>query len=66
LKVLEKHGITRLNPMGESFDPDRHDAVHLVEGSDEPPGTITAVLEPGYLHHGRLLRPAKVTVARGS
>jgi molecular chaperone GrpE len=65
LKTLEKHGITRLNPIGESFDPNRHDAFHLVEGSGEPPGKITEVLEPGYLHHDRLLRPAKVSVARG-
>ncbi len=65
LKVFEKHGITRLDPAGEAFDPNHHDALNLIEGSDQPPGTIIEVLEPGYLHHGRLLRPAKVNVAKG-
>ena len=65
LKTFEKHGITRLDPLGEAFDPNRHDALHLIEGSDRPPGTIIEVLEPGYLYHGRLLRPAKVNVAKG-
>jgi molecular chaperone GrpE len=65
LKVFDKHGITRLEPFGEVFDPGRHEALYLVEDTDEAPGTVIAVLEPGYLYHGRLLRPAKVSVAKG-
>ena len=66
LKTFERHGITRLDPIGDTFDPNRHDALRLIEGSDQPPGRILEVFEPGYLYHDRLLRPAKVSVARGS
>lgn len=65
LDTFERHGITRLQPVGELFDPNRHDALQLTEDSDQPPGTIIEVLQPGYLYHDRLLRPAKVNVARG-
>ncbi|MGB9027330.1 MAG: nucleotide exchange factor GrpE [Rhodomicrobium sp.] len=63
LKAFEKHGIARLDPVGEAFDPSLHDALRMIESSGRPPGTILEVLEPGYLYHERLLRPAKVAVA---
>jgi molecular chaperone GrpE len=66
LQVFERHGITRFYPVGESFDPNRHDALHLAKGSGGQPGTIVEVLVPGYLHRDRLLRPAKVSVESGS
>jgi molecular chaperone GrpE len=66
LLAFERHGITRFYPIGESFDPNRHDALHLVKGSGAQPGTITEVLVPGYLYRDRLLRPAKVSVESGS
>lgn len=62
--TLEGHGLTPVDVAeGTEFDPNVHEAV-LVQASDRhPEGTVTQVLEPGYLLHGRLLRPAKVIVA---
>jgi molecular chaperone GrpE len=66
LQAFERHGITRVYPLGESFDPNQHDALHLVKGSGRQPGTIVEVFVPAYFHHDRLLRPAKVSVESGS
>jgi molecular chaperone GrpE len=66
LDVLEKHGIRRIDTLGQSFDPERHEAVYQVRDAEHPAGTIAEVLQPGYLHHDRLLRPAMVGVAAGS
>jgi molecular chaperone GrpE len=64
LDTLEKHGVRRVDPVpGEPFDPHRHQAMFEVPGGDYPPGTVAQVLQPGYLHHDRLLRPALVGVA---
>ena len=65
LEAFKKHGIARIDPLGEAFDPDLHDALQLIEDPHQTPGKIIAVLEPGYLYHDRLLRPAKVSVAKG-
>ena len=64
LEALEKHGIRRIQALGEPFDPDRHEAVFEVTDPERPPGTVAEVLQPGYLHHDRLLRPALVGVAK--
>jgi molecular chaperone GrpE len=64
LEALEKHGIRRIDVLGEPFDPERHEAVDEVVDDERPAGTVAAVLLPGYLHHERLLRPAMVGVAR--
>jgi molecular chaperone GrpE len=65
LDALEKHGISRINPMpGEPFDPNRHQAISVVDGSPHPSGTVAEVLQPGYQLHERLLRPAIVSVSR--
>ena len=61
--VFDKFAIKALNPVGEKFDPHRHQAISQVE-SDEAPNTIVSVLQKGYLLHDRVLRPALVTVAR--
>jgi molecular chaperone GrpE len=67
LRAFEKHGIRRIEPKpGEAFDPHRHQAMLEVADSGQPDGTIAQVLQPGYLHHDRLLRPALVGVARNS
>ena len=50
--------------MGERFDHNLHQAIFEVEHGDQPPGTIVEVLQPGYLLHDRLLRPAMVGVAK--
>jgi molecular chaperone GrpE len=65
LDALAKHGIHRVASLGERFDPDRHEAVFEVTAPEQPAGTVAEVLQEGYLHHDRLLRPAMVGVAKG-
>lgn len=65
LAALERHGIKRLDPHGERFDHNFHQAMFEVDNTGEPPGTIVQVLQPGYIIHDRLLRPAMVAVAKG-
>ena len=60
--VFDKFAIKVLNPVGEKFDPHRHQAISQVE-SDQEPNTVVAVLQKGYLIAERVLRPALVTVA---
>ncbi len=64
LSAMQKHGIERIAPLGQPFDPNLHAAVAEVERSDAPSGTVAEVLQPGYLHYDRLLRPAMVNVAK--
>ncbi len=61
--VLEKFAIREVSPLGEKFDPHRHEAISQVE-SDEEPNTVVSVLQKGYVLHDRVLRPALVSVAR--
>jgi molecular chaperone GrpE len=63
--VFERHGIVRLDPMGELLNPHHHEAMFEVPDPQTPSGTIVQVVEPGYLLHDRLLRPARVGVAKG-
>jgi len=53
------------SPLGERFDPNRHQALSMVD-SDQPANTVVAVMLKGYTLHERVLRPALVTVAKGS
>jgi molecular chaperone GrpE len=64
LSVFERHGIRRIDPRGERFDHNLHQAIFEAEQSDKPGGTVVEVLQPGYLLHDRLLRPAMVGVAK--
>jgi molecular chaperone GrpE len=65
LEALTRHGITRISPaLGETFDPHHHQAMFEVETTTYPEGTVAEVLQPGYVHHQRLLRPAIVGVAK--
>jgi len=64
LDVFEKHGVTKLQPIGEKFNHDFHQAMYEVEDSGQPTGTIVELLQPGYVMHDRLLRPAMVAVAK--
>jgi len=66
LNILERNGIKRVDPVGQPFDHNLHQAVMQVENATQPPGTVVQVFQPGYTIHGRLLRPAMVTVAKGS
>ena len=64
--TLERFGIKKLLPLGEVFDPNFHRAMLEMEDTDQPPGTIVQVLQPGYVIHDRLLREALVAVAKGA
>ena len=65
LSIFERHGIRRIDPKGERFDHNFHQAIFEAERPDQPSGTIIEVLQPGYVLHERLLRPAMVGVAKG-
>ena len=64
LAVFERHGIKKIDPMGQKFDHDFHEAMFEVPTDDAVPGTVVQVVELGYLIHGRLLRAAKVGIAK--
>ena len=64
LAVVERHGIRRIEPKGEKFDHNFHQAMFEVETTETPPGTVVEVMQPGYAIADRLLRPAMVGVAR--
>lgn len=64
LKTLEKHGAKQLNPLGEPFNPEWHQAVSMADDPKAEPNTVLQVLQRGYLLHDRLLRPAIVVVAK--
>ena len=63
LDHLAKLGVERLDPVGKLFDPHLHQAVDRAEAKDHEDGTILQVFQPGYVFHGRVLRPAMVRVA---
>jgi molecular chaperone GrpE len=65
LSVFERHGIRRIDPKGDPFDHNFHQAIFEAEREDQPSGTVVEVLQPGYVLHDRLLRPAMVGVAKG-
>jgi len=60
--LLETKGLSRIKSLGQKFDPHQHEAVEVVEGDDE--GAVIEELQPGYLLNGRIVRPAKVKVAK--
>jgi molecular chaperone GrpE len=60
---VTKLGAERIDPIGKAFDPHLHQAVDRAETTDHPDGTILQVFQPGYVFHGRVLRPAMVRVA---
>ena len=65
VKSLDAHHIERIDPVGEPFDPNFHEAMFEVPNSQFPSGTVAQVIQPGYRLHDRLLRPARVGVAKG-
>ena len=65
LKVLDKHGVKKLDPDGQKFDPNLHQAMYEVPDSNVPAGTVTQVIQSGYVIGDRMLRPALVAVAKG-
>src|SRR5881392_3473282 len=64
LATFERHGLKRIDPKGERFDHNFHQAIFEAERPGAAPGTIIEVLQPGYVLHDRLLRPAMVGIAK--
>ena len=64
LSAFEKSGVREENPVGQKFDPNKHQAIGMVEAEQEP-NTVVNVLQKGYLIADRVLRPAMVMVAKG-
>lgn len=65
LRTLEKHGVRKVDPVGEKFDPNFHQAMFEVPNQDVPSGTVVQVVQAGYKIGDRVLRPALVGVGRG-
>lgn len=63
--VFERHGIQRIDPKGQRFDPNLHQAMFEIEDPTQPSGTVIQVVAAGYVQHGRLLRAAMVGVSKG-
>jgi molecular chaperone GrpE len=64
LRGFEKTGIRKITPDGELFNPNYHEVMFEAPGSGKPPGTIIQIIDSGYILHDRLLRPARVGVAK--
>jgi molecular chaperone GrpE len=65
LKKLETHGVKKLTPAGQKFDPNFHQAMYEAPDETVPSGTVLNVIQPGYALNDRVLRPALVGVSRG-
>jgi len=65
LSTLERHGVKKIEPQGEKFDPNFHQAMFEVPDASVPAGTVVQVVQPGYSIGERVLRPAMVGVAKG-
>lgn len=64
MNVLERHGMKRIDPRNEKFDPNFHQAMFEEESPDIPPGNVVRVMQAGFMIEDRLLRPALVSVAK--
>lgn len=64
-RTMEKHGVRKLTPMGEKFDPNLHQAMFEIPNPNVTAGTVVQVLQDGFAIGGRVLRPALVGVAKG-
>ncbi|MFK7816322.1 MAG: nucleotide exchange factor GrpE [Gammaproteobacteria bacterium] len=62
--VFEKFSVEELNPLGETFDPNLHEAMTMQESTEHEPNTVLTVVQKGYTLHGRLIRPAMVIVSK--
>lgn len=64
LDTLEKYDVQQLNPEGEPFDPQQHEAMSMQEAADVAPNTVLAVFQKGYKLSDRVIRPARVIVSK--
>ncbi|WP_439365093.1 nucleotide exchange factor GrpE [Bradyrhizobium sp. DASA03005] len=65
LNALEKHGVKKLDPLGQKFDPNFHQAMYEVPDASVPSATVVQIMQAGYTIGDRVLRPALVGVAKG-
>src|SRR6202521_4644077 len=63
-QILTRYGVKEVSALNEPFDPMKHEAVMETDETEQPPGSVVQVLENGYTLHDRLLRPARVVVAK--
>lgn len=63
-KAMGDHGLQTIDPVGEAFDPEKHEAMTMLTSDQHADNTVIDVLEKGYQLHDRLIRPAKVVVSR--
>ena len=63
-QILNRFGVEEIKALNARFDPDKHEAVMETDQTEQPPGSVAQVLENGYMLHDRLLRPARVVVAK--
>lgn len=61
--VMERFGVEQIDPLGEPFDPELHEAMTMQPSAEAEPNSVLAVIQKGYALNGRLLRPARVVVA---
>lgn len=66
LDTVAKYGVVQIDPAGQPFNPDQHQAMSIQPSADVPPNTVTFVMQKGYELNGRLLRPAMVGVSKAS
>lgn len=64
LDTLARHGVTPINPLGEKFNPDRHEAVSALPQEGAEPNSVLSVMQKGYELNGRLVRPAMVVIVK--
>jgi molecular chaperone GrpE len=65
IKVMEKHGVRKIEPQGQKFDPNLHQAMFEIPDPSVPAGTVVQIMQPGYTIGERVLRPALVGVSKG-
>ena len=66
VETLKKHGVEQVDPMGEPFNPEFHQAMSMVPNPEMEPNSVMAVMQKGYLLKGRLVRPAMVVVSQAA
>ncbi|MDH5546843.1 MAG: nucleotide exchange factor GrpE [Gammaproteobacteria bacterium] len=64
--AVEKFGVEQMNPQGEKFNPEFHQAMTMQESTEQEPNTVLTVIQKGYTLHGRLVRPAMVVVSKAA
>jgi molecular chaperone GrpE len=66
VSTIEKYGMEVINPEGQAFNPELHQAMAMVESADAEPNTVLMVMQKGYQLNGRLVRPAMVSVSKAA